>query len=27
VVLIRGDMFTGRDNVHAYLMKNPRPWT
>jgi fumarate hydratase class I len=25
VVLIRGDMFTGRDNVHAYLMKNPPP--
>ena len=25
VVLIRGDVFTGRDNVHAYLMKNPPP--
>jgi fumarate hydratase class I len=25
VVLIDGDMFTGRDNVHAYLMKNPPP--
>jgi fumarate hydratase class I len=25
VVLIRGEMFTGRDNVHAYLMKNPPP--
>ncbi len=25
VVLIRGDLFTGRDNVHAYLMKNPPP--
>jgi fumarate hydratase class I len=25
VVLISGDMFTGRDNVHAYLMKNPSP--
>jgi len=25
VVLIRGTMFTGRDNVHAYLMKNPPP--
>jgi fumarate hydratase class I len=25
VVLINGDMFTGRDNVHAYLMKNPPP--
>jgi fumarate hydratase class I len=25
VVLISGDMFTGRDNVHAYLMKNPPP--
>jgi fumarate hydratase, class I len=25
VVLITGDMFTGRDNVHAYLMKNPPP--
>src|SRR6516162_6052496 len=23
VVLITGEMFTGRDNVHAYLMKNP----
>src|SRR3954464_12432558 len=23
VVLINGDLFTGRDNVHAYLMKNP----
>jgi len=26
VVLINGDMFTGRDNVHAYLMKNPPPF-
>ena len=25
VVLIRGEMYTGRDNVHAYLMKNPPP--
>ena len=25
VVLINGDIFTGRDNVHAYLMKNPPP--
>jgi fumarate hydratase class I len=25
VVLLSGDMFTGRDNVHAYLMKNPPP--
>ena len=25
VVLITGEMFTGRDNVHAYLMKNPPP--
>ena len=25
VVLIDGDMFTGRDAVHAYLMKNPPP--
>jgi fumarate hydratase class I len=25
VVLINGEMFTGRDNVHAYLMKNPPP--
>jgi fumarate hydratase class I len=25
VVLISGDMFTGRDNVHAYLMKNQPP--
>ncbi len=25
VVLISGDMFTGRDNVHAWLMKNPPP--
>lgn len=25
VVLIDGDIFTGRDNVHAYLMKNPPP--
>ena len=26
VVLISGEMFTGRDNVHAYLMKNPPPF-
>jgi fumarate hydratase class I len=26
VVLINGKMFTGRDNVHAYLMKNPPPF-
>jgi fumarate hydratase class I len=26
VVLITGEMFTGRDNVHAYLMKNPPPF-
>jgi fumarate hydratase class I len=25
VVLITGEMFTGRDNVHTYLMKNPPP--
>ena len=25
VVLIQGDMYTGRDNVHAWLMKNPPP--
>ncbi|MBN9661068.1 MAG: fumarate hydratase [Acidobacteria bacterium] len=25
VVIIRGEMFTGRDAVHAYLMKNPPP--
>jgi fumarate hydratase, class I len=25
VVLIHGEMFTGRDNVHAYLMKSPPP--
>jgi fumarate hydratase class I len=25
VVLIEGDMFTGRDEVHAYLMKNEPP--
>ncbi len=25
IVLIRGDMYTGRDAVHAYLMKNPAP--
>src|SRR5580700_8977081 len=25
VVLINGEMFTGRDNVHAWLMKNPPP--
>jgi len=25
VVLIRGEVFTGRDNVHSYLMKNPPP--
>jgi fumarate hydratase class I len=25
VVLIDGEMFTGRDNVHAWLMKNPPP--
>jgi fumarate hydratase class I len=25
VVLISGEMFTGRDNVHAYLMQNPPP--
>jgi fumarate hydratase class I len=25
VVVISGEMFTGRDNVHAYLMKNPPP--
>jgi len=25
VVLIRGEVFTGRDNVHAYLMKNQPP--
>src|SRR5207253_206564 len=25
VVLITGDMYTGRDNVHKHLMKNPPP--
>jgi fumarate hydratase class I len=25
VVLISGEVFTGRDNVHAYLMKSPPP--
>src|SRR5579862_7556562 len=25
VVLITGELYTGRDNVHAYLMKNPPP--
>ena len=25
VVMINGEMFTGRDNVHAHLMKNPPP--
>ena len=25
VVLITGEMFTGRDSVHTYLMKNPPP--
>ncbi|MDQ2901663.1 MAG: fumarate hydratase, partial [Acidobacteriota bacterium] len=25
VVLIRGEIYTGRDAVHAYLMKNPPP--
>ena len=25
VVLIRGEMYTGRDAVHTYLMKNPPP--
>src|SRR5277367_3495564 len=25
VVLIKGDMYTGRDAVHAHLMKNPPP--
>jgi fumarate hydratase class I len=25
VVLITGEVFTGRDNVHAYLMKSPPP--
>jgi len=25
VVLITGEMYTGRDNVHAYLTKNPPP--
>jgi fumarate hydratase class I len=25
VVLLRGEMFTGRDAVHSYLMKNPAP--
>ncbi|MBI4876433.1 MAG: fumarate hydratase [Acidobacteria bacterium] len=25
VVLINGEIFTGRDNVHAFLMKNPPP--
>ncbi len=25
IVLLHGDMYTGRDAVHAYLMKNPAP--
>ncbi len=25
IVLIRGEMYTGRDAVHAHLMKNPPP--
>jgi fumarate hydratase class I len=25
LVLLRGDMYTGRDAVHSYLMKNPPP--
>ncbi|MEN6606468.1 MAG: FumA C-terminus/TtdB family hydratase beta subunit, partial [Bryobacteraceae bacterium] len=25
VVLVNGEMFTGRDQVHTYLMKNPPP--
>jgi len=25
VVLVSGEMYTGRDNVHAYLMKSPPP--
>jgi fumarate hydratase class I len=25
LVLVSGDMYTGRDSVHAYLMKNPPP--
>ena len=25
VTLLTGEMFTGRDAVHAYLMKNPPP--
>jgi fumarate hydratase class I len=25
VVLISGEMYTGRDSVHTYLMKNPSP--
>ena len=25
IVLVRGDMYTGRDAVHAHLMKNPPP--
>jgi fumarate hydratase class I len=25
LVLVRGEMYTGRDAVHAYLMKNPPP--
>jgi fumarate hydratase class I len=25
VVLVNGEMYKGRDNVHAYLMKNPPP--
>ncbi len=25
VVIINGEIYTGRDNVHAYLMKNPPP--
>ena len=26
IVLISGEMYTGRDAVHAYLMKNPPPF-
>ncbi len=25
IVLLSGDMYTGRDSVHSYLMKNPAP--
>jgi len=26
VVLLSGEIFTGRDALHSYLMHNPSPW-